>query len=232
MSAALQIVKPAPEEIDVVRFQDYLKANLTSDLVMQVLEETLLQENSTYNSIDFTEALNDLQKRDAGRYQMLKLLLEGYATKEGQVMLDPEMVNASYHQRMKELEFLKSLGRFRRFLYRVFQAVEGLFTEKTETEAIKEAIQITGEVKIARDELTALELKKSQVARDVDKALTEASHQQRLIIESANRSATEQTEVIYKESRQSIAVERANATSALEKLQSRIDAARAELEGL
>lgn len=233
MSAAIALVeKPDATMVETEKFQSYLKANLTSDVVLQVLEECLLQENSTYNPIDFEQALKELQQKDSGRYQMLKLLLEGYATKEGQVMLDPKMVNASYKQRMKQLEFLKSLGRFRRFAYRVFQALEGLFTETTETEAIKEAIQITGEVQLARDELVVLELKKSQAERDADRILTEASSNSRKIIESANQRATEQTETIYKESRESIAAERANATANLEKLQSRIDSARAELEGL
>lgn len=206
MSAQLQVIPPAP--VDVESFKNYLRANLTSDLVLQVLEECLLQENSTYNPIDFEEALKDFQQRDTGRYHMLKLLLEGYATKEGQVMLDPKMVNVSYKQRMKELEFLRSLGRFRRFFYRFFQALEGLFTEKNETEAIKEAIQVAGEVQIARDELAVIELRKASIAQELNKAAIEASNQVRSKLESADLRATEKTEDIYRKHRAAIARER------------------------
>ena len=234
---SLAVIEPSSNGIelaepDAAKFQQYLRSHLTSDLVLQVLEECLLQENSTYNPIDFQQALKELQQRDSGRYQMLKLLLEGYATKEGQVMLDPKMVSASYKQRMKELEFLRSMGRFKRFAYRFFQALEGLFTEKNETEAIKEAIQITGEVQMARDELAVIELKKSQTQRDADKILTEASSQQRAILETANREATEHNERIYRESREAIARERTAANSHLNNLHNAAETLRKDIARL
>jgi hypothetical protein len=224
MSTQLQVVPPAPVDVDA--FRNYLRANLTSDLVLQVLEEVLLQENSTYNPLDFEQALHELQQRDTGRYAMLKLLLEGYATKEGQVMLDPKMVNASYKQRMKELEFLRSLGRFRRFFYRFFQALEGLFTEKNETEAIKEAIQVAGEVQIARDELAIIELKKASITQELNKAAIDASNQVRAKLENADQKATEKTEQIYREARAAVTKEREAANRELQNLRKEAEVVR------
>src|SRR5258705_1818017 len=119
MSAQLAIVKGDSGLVDANTFQEYLKTHLTSDLVLQILEEYLLQENSTYNPIDFEQALKELQQKDSGRYQMLKVLMEGYATKEGMVMVDPKLVTASFKQRLKELELLKSMSQLRRFWYRL-----------------------------------------------------------------------------------------------------------------
>lgn len=232
MSAQLAIVEDKSALVDSTAFQSYLKANLTSDLVLQVLEECLLQENSTYNSIDFEQAIKDLQQKDAGRYQILKLLIEGFATKEGLVMLDPKMVTASYKQRMVQLEILKRMGAFRRFFYRLGQAIQGLLSERSETEAIQEAIQLTGEVQIARDELTVLELKKSQAVRDTNKALTDASSSARKIIESANARATEASEKIYKEGREAMFAEREQANGLLRFLQEQIANKEQELNGL
>lgn len=177
--------------VDAEAFQKYLKANLTSDLVLQILEECLVEENSVYNSIDFGQSLKELERREAGRYQWLKALLEGFATKEGLVLLDPKSVTASYKERVAQLKLLRTMGRFRRFFYRLTQALSGLLSEKTETEAIQEAIQITGEIQIVRTELTALELRRSQVSRDADQILTTASTQSREIIEAANNQALE-----------------------------------------
>lgn len=187
--------------VDVDAFQAYLKANLTSDLVLQVLEECLVEENGTYASLDFEKALANLQRRDTGRYYMLKLLLEGYATKEGQVLLDPKLVSASYKQRMKQLEFLKSMGRLRRFCYRLAQAVVSLFSEKNETEAIQEAIQVTGEVQIARDELHALELKRQKVIEETNEIQVRTSDERRRKLEEADRLSTEKVETIHREAR-------------------------------
>jgi hypothetical protein len=230
MSAQLQIVPPSP--VDVEGFREYLRANLTSDLVLQVLEECLLQENSTYNPIDFEQALKELQQRDTGRYAMLRLLLEGYATKEGQVMLDPKMVNASYKQRMKELEFLRSLGRFRRFFYRFFQALEGLFTEKNETEAIKEAIQVAGEVQIARDELAIIELKKTQITQELNQKAIEASNEARSKLENADQRASEKSEQVYREARAMVTREREAANGELRKLRQEANKIQAEIAKL
>lgn len=211
-----ELVRTTP--VDVEPFKAYLRANLTADIVLQVLEECLLQENSTYNPIDFEQALKELQQRDTGRYHMLKLLLEGYATKEGQVLLDPKMVNASYKQRMKELEFLRSLGRFRRFAYRFFQALEGLFTERNETEAIKEAIQVAGEVQVARDELAIIELKKAQITQELNQKAIEASNEVRAKLENADQQASEKSEQIYREARGMVTREREAANRELQKL--------------
>lgn len=239
MSAALipapvssAVVTMALAVVDTDKFADYLKRNLTSDLVLQILEECLLEENNQYGSTDLARALADLQEKDGGRYQMLKVLLEGFAIKEGQVLLDPKLVTASYKHRMKELELLKSLSPFRRFLRRLGHAIQGLLTEGSETEAIQEAIQITGEVHIAREELTALEFKKAQAARDADKILTDASSAQRRIIEGANKRATEQSEAIFKEAREAIAKERAEVPARHKELQMLTDAIAAKWQEL
>lgn len=189
------------QPVDVGAFESYLKANLTSDLVLHILEECLVEENATYASLDFEKALANLQHRDTGRYYMLKLLLEGYATKEGQVLLDPKLVSASYKQRMKQLEFLKSMGRIRRFCYRLAQAVVSLFSEKNETEAIQEAIQITGEVQIGRDELHALELKRQKVIEETNEIQVRTSDERRRKLEDADRLSTEKVETIHREAR-------------------------------
>jgi len=231
MSAQLAIVKDESALVDTSAFQQYLKANLTSDLVLQILEECLIEENAVYNSIDFGQALKDIQRQDGGRYILLKTLLEGFATKEGLVMLDPKMVTASYKQRMAQLELLKSMGRFRRFFYRLTQALTGLLTEKNETEAIQEAIQLTGEVQIARNELATLELKKSQAARDADDVLTKASHTARSVIEKANHSATEASEKIFKEGREAMFAEREQANGVLRFLHEQIANVERKLQG-
>ncbi len=136
---------------------------------------------------------------------------------------------------MKELEFLRSLGPFRRFAYRILEALEGLFTERGQTDAIKEAIQITGEVQIARTELTTLELKKSQTVREIDEMLTAASTHKRKIIEDANQRASEKVEEIYKESRELVAAERRdyeNVRDGLTQLKAQMGDAHKELANL
>ncbi len=145
---------------DQAKFQTYLKAHLTDDLVIQVLEELLVEENSTYSAITFEQALKEIQAKDGGRYLLLKTLLEGFANKEGLVMVDPKLVTAAFKERMAQLKMLKAMSRFRRFFYRLAQAFVGLFSEKGETAAIQEAIQVSGEVQIARRELAAVELQK------------------------------------------------------------------------
>ena len=210
---------------DVARFKDYLKKHLTSDVVLSVLEECLLEENATYNPINFEQALQDLQQRDAGRYQMLKVLLEGFVMKEGLVMLDPKLVTASYKQRMAQLEVLKSMKPFRRFLFRMGQAVSGLMSEKSETEAIQEAIQITGEVQIARDELAVLELKKAQAVKEAINIQIQTSDERRQKLEDADRA----TEKIYQEGRAAVASERTEANRYLNAVYAQLEDRRQEL---
>lgn len=205
---ALEVIPNGHHELEPAMFEAYLEKHLTSDLVLRVLEGVLVEENSSYAPIDFEQALKDLQQRDGGRYLLLKTLLEAYAIKEGQVMLDPKMVSASYKQRMKELEYLRSLSRFRRFFYRVTQAVIGLMSEKTETEAIQEAIQITGEVQIAREELAVLEAKKAKVTQDSNEMEIRTSHERRKILQQADDLAAKKTEAIYKEAHDGVFKER------------------------
>lgn len=178
-------------------FKDYLRQNLTSDLVMEVLEECLLEENGQYNAITFERALKDLQQHDTGRYQMLKALLEGYAMKEGQVLLDPKLVNASYKQRVAELETLKSMSRVRRFIYRMGQAVVSLLREKGETEAIQEAIQVSGEVQMGRQELAAQELKSAQL---IEQARVSAATTRETAYKEAARIEREARDLLFKAS--------------------------------
>lgn len=194
--------------VDEGRFQDYLRQNLSSDLVLQVLEECLVEENSTYAALNFSQAIKELQQHDSGRYYLLKALLEGFATKEGLVLLDPKLVNESYKERKKQLDLLKSMGRFKRFFYRLSQALVGLLNEKSETEAIQEAIQITGEVKIARDELAALEAKKSQTVQETNKTLTEASAKAYAIMHNAQERAVITSSQLIENARASIERER------------------------
>lgn len=189
-------------------FQEWLRRNMTSDVALQILEECLIEENSSYAALNFEQALRELQQKDGGRYYLLKALLEAYATKEGQVLLDPKMVNASYKERKRQLDLLKSMGRFRRFVYRLSQAVVGLLNEKSETEAIQEAIQITGEVKIAKDELATLEAKKAQTAYDTNQLLFTASDKANKILSDANEKAFQSSQELLKESRASIERER------------------------
>lgn len=234
MSAELQLVPDNVEltSVEVERFRLYLQQNLTDDVVLEILEECLLEENSTYNPIDFEEALKRLQQKDTGRYHMLKVLLEGYATKEGMVMVDPKLVTASFKQRLKELELLKAMSPFRRFWYRLGLAMKVLVGETTKTQALQEAIQVTGEVQVAKEELAIIELKKSQAVRDADKILTDASSANRKIIESANQRATEKTEEIYRKARQEVSKERTQAVALLEDLHKKIDQARDNLDKL
>ena len=185
---------------DEHQFKEYLRENLTSDLVLQVLEECLVEENSSYAALNFEQSIRDLQRRDTGRYYLLKALLEGYATKEGQVLLDPKLVNDSFRERQKELERLKSMSRARRFFYRLSQAVISLLNEKGETEAIQEAIQITGEIKIARDELAFLEAKKAQTISDTNQALTDAVVKANQILLNATDSATKNAQKLLDDS--------------------------------
>lgn len=233
MSAELQLVpdNTAMEltSVEVERFRLYLQRNLTDDTVLLILEECLLEENSTYNPIDFEEALKHLQQKDTGRYHMLKVLMEGYATKEGMVMVDPKLVTASFKQRLKELELLKAMSSLRRFWYRLGLAIKVLVGETTKTQALQEAIQVTGEVQVAKEELAIIELKKSQAARDADKILTDASSANRKIIEGANQRATEKTEEIYRKARQEVSKERTQAVALLESLHKQIDSARVQL---
>lgn len=197
--------------VEIERFKEYLRKHLTNDLVLQVLQECLLRHNWNYNSIDLQQALNDLERRDGGEYMMLKVLIEGFATKEGLVMLDPKLVTASYKQRVKQMEELKSMSRLRRFVYRLAQAITGLINEKGETEAIQEAIQITGEVQLGRDELAVLELKKSQAIYDANQMMTNASNEVRQKLEAVDSQATEKTERLYHNAREAINKEREQA---------------------
>lgn len=190
------------------QFQQYLRENLTSDLVIQVLEECLIEENSSYAALNFEQAIRDLQSRDGGRYYLMKALLEGFATKEGLVLLDPKLVTDSYKQRKQQLDLLKSMSRFRRFFYRLSQALISLLNEKGETEAIQEAIQITGEVKIAKDELALLEVKKSQTNFEANQILTDASDKAYKILQTANDTALRHSDELLKEARASIERER------------------------
>jgi hypothetical protein len=200
-----------PSEIsalDSEAFQNYLRKNLTSDLVLDVLEELLYQENSTYAAIDFEQALKDLQQRDGARYLLLKTLLEGFAIKEGQVLLDPKLVNASYKQRVKELELLKSMGRWRRFFYRVTQAMLSLFQEKTRTEEIQEAITITGELQMARDEIKVTETQMIKLKNEINRLQEEASQEIASTKIRAVAEAYEKSEQIFKTERELLANER------------------------
>lgn len=220
------------DDIEAQRLRLFVQNNLTSDLVLQVLEECLIEENATYNPIDFAEALKQLQQKDSGRYHMLKALMEGYATKEGMVMVDPKLVTASFKQRLKELELLKAMSPFRRFWYRLGLAIKVLVGETTKTQALQEAIQVTGEVQVAKEELAVIELKKSQASRDADAILTNASSSSRGIIEEANRRATETTETIYRQAREEVSKERVGAVELLENLYKQIQKSRKELDQL
>lgn len=224
------LVVSTDQSLDTVAFEKYLKANLSSDLVLDVLEECLLQENSTYNPIDFEQALKELQQKDSGRYHMLKALMEGFATKEGMVMLDPKLVTASYKQRLKQLELLKQWGWFRRLCYRVGLAIKVLVGQTTKTEAVQEAIQVTGEVQIAKNELAVLELRKAQTVQETNDLTVRTSKERRKVLQEADTEATAKTESIYRQARSEIAEERRRAHDVLTALYEQIEEARRDLD--
>ena len=83
------LVKQGSQALDLYTREEIvedLKQNPDSHLALELAKNWLLKEVNQYAEIDFESALKDLERKDNIEYRMVKMLLEDFVRKNGQII--------------------------------------------------------------------------------------------------------------------------------------------------